>query len=165
MAESVVEQIVDNIKTELEAVSGDNGTTYWYTPEKVVRVDYYLDQYFKSATGYGPVVYFLRDTGDDRRTRQPEAFGDTARELDVFIMATYQDNEERDPFKTSTNRGTVRNRMLQDVEKVLEANYHRSGLAFNTELIDVRRDFREPQGWILGELYFVVTYTHDIGAP
>jgi hypothetical protein len=40
MPESKVEQILAAIKTSLEGITGDSGTTYWYTPGIVIRVDY-----------------------------------------------------------------------------------------------------------------------------
>ncbi len=55
--------------------------------------------------------------------------------------------------------------MIKDVSKKLDGNYNRGGLAFDTEHSDTRRDFEEPDGWILGELYFQATYKHDIGEP
>ncbi len=69
MPESVVEQILASLKTELEAITDDDGVTYWYTPSKVVRVDYFDSElHFKS--GYGDYVYLIRDTGDETESEE-----------------------------------------------------------------------------------------------
>ena len=165
MSESIVEQIQASFKTELEAIAGDGGTNYWYTPGVVVRVDSFNSrQHFKD--GYGDYLYLVNDSGDDRPTIQPAGFGETARVLDVFVMVAAKDlRGDRDPFTATLKAGTIRNRMIKDVSKMLDGNYNRGSLAFDTEHSDTRRDFAEPDGWIVGELYFQVTYKHNIGEP
>lgn len=164
MAESLVERISAAIKTDLEGITGDSGTTYWYTPGKVIRVDY-TESRVVFKTGYGNPVYMVSDTGDDGPGAVAE-FGETGRTLGVFVLCAYQDDRgERDPYEASTLAGTIRNRMIRDVVKKIELDSTLGGLAFDVVYRDVKRDFEEPIGWILGEVYFEVTYEHTIGAP
>lgn len=165
MAESKVEQILAAIKTQLEAISEDDGTTYWYTPGKVIRVDY-TESRVQFKEGYGNPIYMVSDTGDDGPHPIVAAFGETGRRLGVFVLTAYQDSRgDRDAYTATTLSGTIRNRMVKDVVKRIELNRTLGGLVFDTEYLDVKRDFVEPEGWILGEVYFDVTYQHDIGDP
>jgi hypothetical protein len=165
MAESKVEQILAAIKTDLEAIAGDGGTTYWYTPGKVIRVDY-TESRVQFKDGYGNPIYMVSDTGDDSATPIAVAFGETGRSLGVFVLVAYQDNRsDWDAYTASTLSGTIRNRMIKDVVKKIELDRLLGGLVFDTEYLEVKRDFIEPDGWILGEVYFNVTYQHDIGDP
>lgn len=165
MAESVAEQILAKIKTELEAITGDDGTTYWYTPSKVVRVDYF-DSRAHFRPEYGNYLYFIRNTGDEDESELYADFSDQAEDLDIFIMAAARDTRgNRDPFTASTNSGTIRERMIRDVKKVLQTDPTRGGLAIHTNRFRVRRDFQEPDGWILAEIYCMVTYTYTWANP
>ena len=163
MAESKVEQIVASIKTDLEAITGDDGATYWYTPGKVIRVDY-LESRVSFKDGYGSPIYMVGDTGSDRPSATA-AFGETGRALGIFVLAAAQHEDDRDPYTATVVPGTIRNRLVKDVVKKIESNRMRGGLALDTEYLDVKRDFDEPEGWILAEIYFEVTYQHDIGDP
>jgi hypothetical protein len=165
MPESIVEQILAAIKTSLEAITGDDGTTYWYTPGTVVRTDYF-DSRQMFRTGFGDYLYFIRDTGDENETVDPTAFGERADDLDVFIMLAAQDTRgDRDPFTATLLSGTIRNRMVKDVVKKLEGDLTLGGVAFNIRAGLKRRDFVEPEGWILAEVHFIVTYYHTLGSP
>jgi hypothetical protein len=164
MPESLVEQIVAAIKTDLEAIAGDYGTTYWYTPDIVVRVDEYQNAHLKDVYD---TIYLLRETGNER-TAAIAAFGEVGAAFEVFVMVLLKDDrnaDERDPFDASTLSGTLRNRMIRDVIKKLEGNRTLGGLAFDVEYSGVGRDFQEPEGWIVGEVAFEVSYIHALGTP
>ena len=165
MAELDVEGIVAAIKTDLEAIVGDDGETYWYTPGKVNRVDY-TESRVQFKTGYGNPIYMVSDTGDDRPSAGAAAFGETGRAFDVFVLCAYQDDRgERDPYEATLASGTIRNRMIKDVVKKIITDRRLGGLVYDTVYLDVKRDFVEPEGWILGEVFFEVTYQHAIGDP
>ena len=163
MPESKVEQIIASFKTDLEAITGDDGATYWYTPGKVIRVDY-LESRVSFNAGHGNPVYMVGDTGPDRPSATA-AFGETGRAIGVFVLTAIQHEGERDPYTATIVPGTIRNRMIKDVVKKIEINRMRGGLSLDTEYQDVKRDFKEPKGWILAEIYFEVIYQHDIGDP
>jgi hypothetical protein len=163
--ESKVEQILAAIKTSLEGIAGDDGVTYWYTPGKVIRVDY-TESRVQFKDGYGSPIYMVSDTGDEARTPEAAGFGETGREFAVFVLCAYQDDRgDRDAYTADVLSGTIRNRMIKDVAKKIELDRLLGGLVYDAEYLDVKRDFVEPEGWILGEVYFAVTYIHDIGDP
>ncbi len=166
MAESKVEQILAAIKTSLEAITGDSGTTYWYTPGKVNRVDY-TESRVQFKTGHGNPIYMVSDTGNDGTSPVPAGFGETGRAFSVFVLCAYRDDRgERDPYEAATlASGTIRNRMIKDVTKKIELDRTLGGLVMDTEYLDVKRDFVEPKEWILGDVFFEVTYHHNIGDP
>lgn len=166
MSESIVEQIMASIKTDLEAITGDAGSTYWYTPGDVVRVDYF-DSKTIIKPGHGTPLYLIRDTGDEDENDDFATMGGMASSFDVFIMLALADPRgNRDPFRVGgTLSGTYRNRMLQDVQKKIETDHTRGGLAMDTSSFHKRRDFVEPAGWILAEINFTVTYKYTRGSP
>ncbi len=169
MAESIAEQILAGLKTELEAITGDDGTTYWYSPH-VVRVDYFeYREHFK--TGYGDYLYLIRNTGDESERADMATMGGMASALDVFVMLAARDTRgDRDPFTASTNSGTIRERMIKDVRTALESDVTRGLSGSGWQVLDtsawsIRRDFIEPEGWILAEVHFIVTYEYTRGSP
>jgi hypothetical protein len=161
MAESIVEQILAGFKTDLEAIEGDGGATYWYTADKVTRCDVFhrdllVPQY--------DTIYLIRDTGDERAATAQ--FGYEGRELDVPIQVHTQDRRgETDPHRATTLAGTLRNRMIKDVVKKIESDPRRSDLAINTATGDALRDLAAPEGWIGAELLFTVNYDYKRGSP
>ena len=108
----------------------------------------------------------VSDTGDDSPSPVSAGFGETGRSFAVFVLTAYQDKRgDRDAYTASVLAGTIRNRMVKDVVKKIELGRRLGGLVFDTEYLDVKRDFVEPDGWILGDVFFEVTYQHDIGDP
>lgn len=163
MGESIIEQIQAKVKTELAAIVGDAGVNYWYTPDKVTRVDEWHRNHLVETYG---IIYLVSDRGDVNLNLRESALGKDARDLDVPILVAYQDKrDEKDPHRATTGSGTIRNRMLQDVTKKLNSDYKRGALAINTEIPRELRDFEEPAGWIVGELLATVTYDHEFASP
>lgn len=166
MSESKVKQIKAGLKTEIEAIAGDNGTTYWYTPDKVVRVDSF-DSRQNFRDGYGDYIYLIRDTPNEDENIGMAAFSGMAHDLDIWLLLMARDKlGDIDPFTATTLKGDVREKMIQDVRKMLENDVTRGGLALNTARYYIMRDFEdEPQGWIVAEISCVITYTHTRGDP
>ncbi len=166
MPESQARQIIDQIKTELEAISGDSGTTYWYTPDKVVRVDSFdMRQNFRD--GYGDYIYLIRNTPDEDDNPSMAAYDEEGNDLDIWILMMARNTlGDPDPFTATTLRGDIRERMIQDVRKALETDNTRGGLAIDTSQYHIMRDFEdEPSEWIVAEISCLVTYTHTAGDP
>lgn len=166
MAESHVKQIMAGLKTEIEAITGDRGVTYWYTPSKVVRVDSF-DSRQNFRDGFGDYIYLIRDTPDEDENIGEAAFSQMAHDLYIWLILEARDKRgDSDPFTASTLKGDVREKMIQDVRKMLENDVTRGGLALDTSNYHILRDFQdEPQGWIVAEISCVITYTHTRGDP
>lgn len=162
MAESIVEQILAGFKTDLEAITEDGGTTYWYTPDIVTRCDVFSRNLLVAQYD---TIYLIRDTGDDRPASAQ--FGYEGRELDVWIQLHTQDKHrgETDPHRASTLTGTVRNRMIQDVTKKIESDYRRGDLAVDASTEDTLRDLHSPDGWISAMMLFRVNYDYARESP
>jgi len=172
-AESIEEQIFANIATTLGGIKANTTATlpsgstavYWYTPGEVARVDQFTRALFDGTTR---IVYAVRDTSELEVSVADREFGKDAKELTVFILAGYRDERaDNDPFTARPpRRGTIRHRMLQDLETALAVDPTRGGLAIWTEPGSPTKDFEEGvNGWILAELPVAVLYTHSIGTP
>lgn len=163
VAESLVEQILAGFKTSLEAIEADGGATYWNTFDKVTRCDVF---HRDLLVPHYDTVALIRDTGDDRPNDADSAFGEESREHDVWILVHTKDTRaEKKPHQASTLAGTIRNRLIQDVETKIMSDPKRSALALNTDHGDEDRDFASPDGWIGALLLYAVTYYHDLGSP
>ncbi|UCD59029.1 MAG: hypothetical protein JSV16_08010, partial [Candidatus Hydrogenedentota bacterium] len=119
MADSNVKQIMAGLKTEIEAISGDNGTTYWYTPTKVVRVDSF-DSRQNFRDGFGDYIYLIRDTPNEDENIGTATFSQMGHDLDIWILLMARDKlGDSDPYTATTLKGDVREKMIQDVRKML----------------------------------------------
>lgn len=66
-------------------------------------------------------------------------------------------------YVNGTNLDTARNDLIERVEEVLDADRTRSGLAYSTQLIEVRTDYTRVQPWSEVELLVEVIYTYIRG--
>lgn len=160
-SESIVEQILANVKTQLAAIR--EGNDYHYTPT-VERVDDYTMANLDSSAG--EVIYLVRDTGDERAASDPAEFGENAREFDIFVLAAYKDTRDgTNPYTASAPiSGTIRNRMIRDITKKLLVDVSRGGLAILTSVFEPKRD-ADVEGWIVAEIPAVVLFHFEDGAP
>ena len=160
--ESIPEQILENVKTQLAAIR--EGDDYHYTPDAVVRVDHFVEGDLDTSTG--TVVYLVRNTGDERQSANAAEFGKNARDFDVPVLVAYKDTRDgTNPHKASDPiSGTIRNRMIRDVTKKLLADESRGGLAIETNVLEALREF-DIAGWIVGMVPSVVLYHYDRTAP
>jgi len=160
-SESIAEQIAANIKTELEAIVA--GTDYHYTPQIVARVEQWRLEDLDASRKH---FYLLRDTGDESVFEGESEFGEVEKLLEFFILAARLDKRTTlSAFKESTpSKGTIRNRIVRDVEKKLREDMSRGGLAMTTEVTDVKREIFV-DGWVLVELAVIVQYSHAFDTP
>ena len=161
-SESIVEQILANVRTQLAAIRA--GDDYHYTPATVVRVDNWHSKDLDPTIG--DVIYLVRDTGDVRPTSNPAEFGDVSRELDVPLLLACKDTRSDINPHTAAEpvSGTIRNRMIRDAIKKLYVDESRGSLAIETNVTDESRDFHA-EGWIVAVLIAVVIFHHDRSAP
>ena len=66
-------------------------------------------------------------------------------------------------YVNGTNLDTARNDLIERVEEVLDVDRTRSGLAYSTQLIEVRTDYTRVQPWSEVELLVEVIYTYIRG--
>ena len=167
---TVHESILANVKAQLTAIvagaSSTGGHTFNYTPS-VARVDDYRHEYLDKVKNPDHPLYLVRDTGEETEV-EPERFGDLGRAVSFPILLCKQDRRaETNPFKTSTDAGTVRNEMIDDtLAKLAEDDNRGQGdsIVINTEFPRVVRDFYK-EGWILAELWVLVTFRFPRDAP
>ena len=162
-AESVEESIFANVKSELEEITA--GSTFWYTPGIVTRTDQFTRKLFETPK---KIVYLVRDTSEWVISAADREFGKNAKTLTIFVLAGFHDDRADDNAHTMSapTKGTIRHRMMRDIEIKLDEDVTRGGNALWTETGDATKDFEEGvSGWILVELPINVTYTHDYSTP
>jgi hypothetical protein len=116
MPESKTDRIVDAVKGELAAIVGDGGTTYWLTPERVVRWAGVEGSLFDESLS--TVYVLIPDDGEKRRDSNRTHLADI--KLDLWLMTGFTGIEG--PYSDSPDspsRVTLQSRMAQDVEKKL----------------------------------------------
>jgi len=160
-AESIPTQIRAEIQTTLETIVAD--ADYHVRASKVIRVDHFLREWLDKSFDR---VYMIRDTSPEIESVDESTFTRVRRDYTVFIMLCAQAPGDFDPFNPSgPHPGTIRDRMIRDVEKKLYVDPKRGGLAIDTNIEEPERDFQGPAGWITAELPVVVWYYHTYGDP
>lgn len=167
---TVAENIFANVKTELGAIvagaTSTGGHVFNFKPQ-VARVDDYQHEYFDGAKNPDIPLYLVRDTGEEVEVT-PERFGDLGRQITIPILVCKQDRRtETNPFRTSTDAGTTRNEMIDDVlAKLAEDDLRGQGdeIVINTEFPRINREFFK-EGWILAEITVLVTFRFPRAKP
>ena len=121
MADSVREQIVKHIQTTLQGITVANG--YGNTLTAVERL------LQRGQTTQPPMAYVLE--GDDEASVGTifGAAGLISRSLQVGIVLVVQQDDDVDARSASE----VMNSLIADVQKALQVDHTRGGLAINTE--------------------------------
>lgn len=167
MAESIHEQVVAAILTSLEAIVGDGGTTYWYTPSKVIRYGGFTDACLNPMVGDPATIYVLIPSEEERT---PFAMGGRWKArciLDIVAAQRFVPATE-DPFNPpSPDRWQIQNRLARDIERKLLAGATVGGLAIDTEVQVVDRDPEDTHvdGWAVVLLRTLVEYEYAETAP
>lgn len=168
MAEPRAEQIVAALVERFRGIEGDGGTTFWYTPEHVQRVDDFATPYL-TPPGSTPATVYLVRKGDG----QPElrTTGTNRKRLEVWVlMAQRRDpSESAAPSKISGDLpSTVQERLLADLTKRVQQdiNLQAAGLNF-VSLVEITRENRgfDVQGWVVAEALLVASYWHPRAQP
>ena len=168
MAESKHNQIAAALKARFEGIVGDSGTTYWYTPAKVARVQSYDRLLADPTVG---MVYALR-AGEERHREESTGAAATggilAAEAEFFVLllrptAAADDN----PFGAdASTKALEQDRMVRDFLRALFLDVTLGGLASNIAdgSLIVDRDV-EVEGWAVAEARFTVLYTYPARTP
>lgn len=169
MAEPVLEQVTAAILAKLDAIVGDSGTTRWYTPALVSRVEPakpedILDTVIATA---GPVYGLYELEGE-------EVEAATGRQVDgrqqyglllgyPYTAPTRDQRLLDDSAYVTTHPGKIRDRMLGDVRSALLADLRVGLPQYVTNVFDGpvqhnQQRFRD--GWILAELLWTTLYSY-----
>jgi hypothetical protein len=168
MAESLHHQIAEALRTRLAAITGDGGTTYWYTPAGVARVQAYDRLVADPTVG---MVYAIR-AGEERHreegTGSPTTGGLVAAEAEFWVlMLRPTEATDDNPFGAdASTKATEQDRMVRDFLRALWLDVTLGGLANN--IVDgsliVDRDM-EVEGWAVAEARFAVFYSYPARTP
>jgi len=162
-SESTEELIFQNIESELKEITA--GTTYWYTP-KVVRADQFSREVLEGHSS--KVIYVIRDTSESAIVPPERSFGKNAKLLTAFVLLAFKDERASDdPYSMKAPvKGTIRHRMIRDVEIKLNEDGTRGGNAEWTLMDTITKDFDEGVGpWVIAEVAANVQYQHSYDAP
>lgn len=170
MAESIHYQISQALVAALDAIAGDGGSTYWYTPSRVVRVSVW-DRLIADASHEH--ILGLR-AGEETHTE--ESTGTTATGGGMLATAEFyllmlrrEEADTGDPFdKPTTPRELVVDRMVRDcVRALLGGDVTLGGLAINIAdgSLIVDRDIAVEGAWAVAEARFAVQYSYMSKTP
>lgn len=162
MAESIHYQIAEALKARLAAITGDLGATYWYTPDRVVRVQTYDRLVADPTVG---MVYALRAGEERHREEATQVVGAEAEFFCLMLRPTEAADDA--PFGADeSTKAREQDRMVRDFLKALWGDVTLGGLANN--VVDgslfVDRDV-DVEGWACVEARFAVSYSYPSGAP
>ena len=120
MADSVRERIMKNMQSALEAITVENG--FANTLTRVERV-------LQRGQSLNPPMAIVLE-GEDTVTIGPLSGNDAllSRELQVGVVLVVQQDEDSDARSASE----VMNSLVADVQKKLQEDYGRGGVAINT---------------------------------
>lgn len=165
MAESILEQALETLQDNLEAINGDDGTTYWYTPDAVWVVPFFEDRHLDDSVGDPAHIILIRP---DIEYHEEYATQTARGTCDVFILLArkFEPSTELPPDADIPTRSTVVNRMVRDVMRVLWADPQLDGLVENVsaEPITVDRE-REVEGWAMAEIRIQLRYPYYRSTP
>lgn len=168
MAESVHHRIAEAIKARLAAIVGDNGATYWYSPDRVVRVQAWDRLIADPTVG---MVYGIR-AGEERHREEstggPSTGGIVAAEAEFWVLMLRPSSAADDqPFGADeSTKATEQDRMVRDFLRALWLDVTLGGLASNISdgSLAIDRDV-DVEGWAVAEARFVVLYSYPARTP
>jgi hypothetical protein len=164
-ADSRAEQIMVALEEKLKSIAPGTPDGFHYRPDVVLPVDEPLLEHFDPKRA-GRVLYLLF-FGDDERDAA-RTTGTVDKEMEVGIVAARRadvDRKSDDPYVGEIPRArTVRNRLIQDIEKALRADVTLGGLCWEIDLAHRNRQYYV-QGWDAVHVPFTVKYIHPRRTP
>ena len=166
--ESKHSQIAEALKTRFAAIVADGGTTYWYTPAKVARVQAYDRLLADPTVGHVYAVRAGEERHSEESTGSPSTGGVMSAEAEIFVLllrpsAAVDDN----PFGVDASTKAIeQDRMVRDFLRALFLDVTLAGLV--TNVVDgslvVDRDM-EIEGWAVAEARFTGRYSYPARTP
>jgi len=163
VAESQHEQISAAIKTRLDTITSDSGTTYWYTPDRVVRcLDFagnWLDSSYTLLHFLKPEPYTVAESSTGRRVKGEAAFS--------LLIARKDERATLNPFDDESESAigaTVIARCINDAVRVLLLEPTLGGGAWNVAKgeINVDPSYRVEGPWLCALLTFTVEFDYAL---
>jgi hypothetical protein len=162
------EQIVAALVERLRTILGDSGTTFWYTPEHVQRVDDFAMPYLTPPDLKAETLYLVRK-GDCQPVLGTT--GTNQKRLEIWVLMARR-RDPREPAAPSKIQGdlpsTVQERLLADLTKRVQQdiNLQAAGLNF-VSLVEITRENRafDIQGWVVAEALLTASYWHPRAQP
>lgn len=162
MAESIIEQAAQQLRTDLAAIVSDSGITYWYTPDKVWLVTFFEDRFLDTSRDH---IIMIRP-GDELHEEQTSQRVRATQEFYILIAKRHTPSTELPETADTPTRWTVINRCVRDVMRALWADPQLNGLVENLAVEPVVVDrARLVEGWALAEIRLVAAYSYTKGAP
>ena len=166
--ESKHNQIAQALIDRFAAIVTDGGTTYWYTPARVVRVQAYDRLLADPTVG---LVYAIR-AGDERHREESTGDATTGGRMEAtaeFFVLLLRPTEaaDADPFGADAGTKAIeQDRMVRDFLRALFLDVTLGGLASNIAAgsLVVDRD-TDVEGWAVAEARFSAVYTYPARTP
>jgi hypothetical protein len=164
VAESLHEQISAALKTRLESIEEDGGTTYWYTPDKVYRTLEFMAADLDDSLDY---LLFLRPDNDN--IRESTNFHIRGEAPFTVWIAKKDDRAGKSPLTEEQDEqpiaATVIGRCVADVRAVLLTDVTLTtdnvALAWNVMSGTSEADYSQPvEGWLCATVTFTVAYDY-----
>jgi hypothetical protein len=162
MSESLHYQIAEALKARLASIVGDNGATYWYTPDRVVRVQSYDRALADTSLG---MIYAIVAGEEQHREEATQVIAAEAEFIVLMLRPTQAADDA--PFGVDeSTKAREQDRMVRDFLKALWSDVTLGGLANNVVdgslIVDRAVDV---DGWAVVEARFAVSYSYPSGAP
>ena len=169
MAESRHHQILAALQARFEGIVSDQGVTYWYAPDRVVRVTVY-DRLLADPS-VGDVVFALR-AGEERHSEESTGDGTNggyvAAEAEVWALLLRRTaSADENPYGSDgTTKADEQDRIVRDFLRALWLDVTLGGLCNNivSGSLVVDRDV-DVEGWACAEARFTVLYSYPARTP
>ena len=160
MAESIHEQISAALQTRLRTIAEDQGTTYWYTPDKVFRVLEFSGADLDDS--YEHLLFLRPDSDTIREGATSRVEGDAP--FTVLIAKRDERTSKRPEAEEqdeSPIAATVIGRCVADVRAALLSEVTLGALAWNVMQGASEADFSYAvDGWLCATVTFTVRYDY-----
>lgn len=163
MAESIHWQISAALVDALEAISADNGSTFWYTPERVVRVTSYERLLADASLTHILALRAQEETHSEQSTGSSATGGVVGAVAEFTLLMLRRDETIESPFdRASITREQIVDRMVRDVLRAIWADVTLGGLAINISAgsLVIDRDVAVEGPWAVAEMRFAVEYDY-----
>ena len=125
MAEARHEQIIVALKAALAGIVADGGTTYWYTPDRVLRAPAFSQMCLDSSLD---TIYVLSpvDVADERAD---SCSAKALVRVDLTAVRRFNPSTENPYTQEAPIRWTIQTRLERDIKKLIRTDETLGGLS------------------------------------